>query len=210
MDAASEKSVRLPTFDGANKNYQLWWTRFQAYAMVYKFGEALVVGGEADMPASESMVIDETTPAGKLEAAAKKRNAIAMASFTMSFTSEGTMGLVYKAKTTTWPCGLVHTVVAALAKKYQPQDTITRVKLRQKLNKIKMKKNEDPAKLFEQISQIENKYNTAAFTIDSADLIAVVLDAAPKEYQAVLTAKQRRQGVNLTINNLEVMMNQHW
>ena len=101
MDTASEKSVRLPTFDGANKNYQLWWTRFQAYATVYKFGEALVVGGEADMPASESTVIDETTPAGKLEAAAKKRNAIAMASFTMSFTSEGTMGLVYKAKTTT-------------------------------------------------------------------------------------------------------------
>ena len=72
-------------------------------------------------------------------------------------------------------------MVAALAKKYQPQDTITRVELRQKLNKIKMKKNEDPAKLFEQISQIENKYNTAAFTIDSANLIAVVLDAASEK-----------------------------
>ncbi len=136
-----------------------------------------------------------------------------MANFIMSFTSEVTIGLVYKAKSTNWPGGLAHLVVAALAKKYQPQHTtITRIEQRQKLNKIKMKKNEDPAKLFEQISQIENKYryNTAAFTIDEADLIAVVLDAAPKEYQAVLTAEQRRQGVTLTIADLEITMNQHW
>ena len=122
--------------------------------MVYKFSEALTVGGEADLPASESTMLDETTPDSKLAAAAKKRNAIAMVSFTMAFTSEGTMGLVYKANTTNWPNGLAHMVVTSLAKKYQPQDTITRVELRQQLNKIKMKKNEDPAKLFEQISQI--------------------------------------------------------
>jgi hypothetical protein len=68
MDNATEKSVRLPTFDGTSKSYQFWWTRFQAYATVYEFGEALVVGGEADLPGAESTVLDETTADGKLNA----------------------------------------------------------------------------------------------------------------------------------------------
>ena len=28
------KSILLPTFDSETKNFQLWWTRFKAYASV--------------------------------------------------------------------------------------------------------------------------------------------------------------------------------
>jgi hypothetical protein len=28
-------------FDGAPKNFQIWWMRFVAYAMVYKFNKAI-------------------------------------------------------------------------------------------------------------------------------------------------------------------------
>jgi hypothetical protein len=52
-----------------------------------------------------------------------------------------------------------------------------------------MKKGKDPATLFEQICGIEIKYNTATKKIDEDDSIAVVLDAAPSEYQALLTSK---------------------
>jgi hypothetical protein len=49
-------------------------------------------------------VPDTSTPAGralaKVQAMAKQQNATAMANLTMAFTSEATMGLVYKAKTT--------------------------------------------------------------------------------------------------------------
>lgn len=34
-DLASEKGVKLPTLDGDGKKFQLWWTRFCAYASVY-------------------------------------------------------------------------------------------------------------------------------------------------------------------------------
>ncbi len=54
-----------------------------------------------------------------------------MANLSMAFTSEkGKMGLVYKAMTPEWPGGLAYLVVEALNKKYRPQGTITRVKLR--------------------------------------------------------------------------------
>ena len=211
MNSSSDKSVRLPMFDGAHKNFQLWWTRFVAYATVYKFVEAINKDApDPSMPASDAELLDETVDADKTKIAAKKRNAVAMANLSMAFTSEGTMGLVYKAMTSAWPNGLAHLVIKALFKKYQPQDTVTRVELRQMLNKIGMKKNADPATLFEQIASIENRYNTATSQVQQEDLIAVILDAAPMEYKSVLTAEQRVQGTNLTMSDLETVMNQHW
>jgi hypothetical protein len=42
-----------------------------------------------------------------------------------------------------------------------------------------MKKGDDPAMIFDQLSTIENKYNTLTRMIKKEDIIAVVLDAAP-------------------------------
>jgi hypothetical protein len=73
-------------------------------------------GGEADLPASDAeAVFDETSYDGKKKLTEKKRNAVAMASLMMTFTSETlSMGLVCKAMTDEWPGRLVHLVVDAL------------------------------------------------------------------------------------------------
>ncbi len=209
-DQAYAKSVRLPTFDGTDAEFQIFWMRFKAYAKVYKFASALKIGGEADMPASDAEVIDLTDVQGLRQEAAKKRNEIAIANFTMAITSEGTISLVYKAATADWPDGLAHLIVVAMLQRYMPQDTVTRVELRQMLNKVSMKPNDDPRVIFEQISTIENRYTTATQTIEKEDLIAVVLDAAAKDYQAVLTCEQRVRGQSVTLLDLETAMNQHY
>jgi hypothetical protein len=46
-DSASKKGVKLPNFDGDSKKFQLWWTRFCAYATVYKFRQALFEDGDS-------------------------------------------------------------------------------------------------------------------------------------------------------------------
>ena len=191
MDSAIEKTVKLPTFDGERKNFHVWWTRFKAYATVYRFSAALKIGGEADLPQKEDDVLDETKPDEKVKADARKRNGVAMANLAMAFTSETLMGLIYKATTTEYRGGLAHMVVEALFKKYEPDDKITRVEMRELLTKVSMKANQDPSTLFEQISAIQNRYNTSTRKIDEEDLIAVILKAAPKDYQAVLTIEQR-------------------
>ena len=88
METTTEKSVRLPTFDGDRKKFQLWWTRFGAYATVYKFDQALRIDEDEDMPDAQDTEIDTTTSQGKKMEAAKKRNALAMS---MAFTSDGSM-----------------------------------------------------------------------------------------------------------------------
>lgn len=210
MESTAEKTVKLPTFDGTHKKFPVFWMRFFAFAVVHKFSGALgKTAAEAALPANESDAIDPGD-AGKAARDAKSRNAVAMANFSMAFTTEAMMGLLYKAQTAEWPSGLAWKVVEGLFKKFQPQDTITRVELRQMLNKVSMKSNDDPATLFEQLSGIENRYNTPTQRLDPQDMIAVVLDAAPNEYKSILTAEQRLRAGGLNLGHLEEAMTQHW
>jgi hypothetical protein len=86
MESAGIKSLRLPPIDGKPDKFQVWWTRLKAYAGVFGYLAALQPGRETNMPATDKSTINEMTDAGKLQAAAKKRNAIAVANLTMSFT----------------------------------------------------------------------------------------------------------------------------
>jgi hypothetical protein len=82
---------------------------------------------------------------------------LAMASFTMAFTREGIMGLVSKAKIKEWPEGLAYLVAQELSRKFKPNDIISEVGMRQKLNQVSMKKGSDPAILFESLAAIEGQ-----------------------------------------------------
>jgi hypothetical protein len=181
-----------------------------AYASVHQLTQALKTGAEMTiMPARDDTVVDPTTQPDV--AKAKKRIAIAMANLTMAFTSKMIMGLVYKAQTEEWPGGLAHLVVAAWSKaKYMPDDVITKVELRQMLSKVKMKKDEEPSILFEELSAIKNRFNKPGQQIPDDDLIAAVLMAAPKEYVSILTAEQWSKGIALRLTDLESAMTQHW
>ena len=75
------------------------------------------------------------------------------------------------------------------------------------LNQISMSRKEDPVMLFEQLSKIENQFST---TINKADAITIVMDAAPDEYQAILNTEQRAKGDEITLQDLVETMDQQW
>ena len=68
-----------------------------------------------------------------------------------------------------------------------------RVELRTMLNKVAMKRDEDPFTLFDQISAIDNKLNTKEKNIEEEELIVVVMAEAPEQYASTLTSESRRQ-----------------
>ena len=86
---------------------------------------------------------------------AKQRNETAIASLTMAFLKESQIGWIYEAQTSDYPDGLAYLVIDQLLAKYKPTDTISRVELCQKLNKIKMKNIDNLKKLFKQISAVQ-------------------------------------------------------
>jgi hypothetical protein len=87
---------------------------------------------------------------------------------------------------------------------------MTRVELCQQLNRVSMKRNENPAVMFKELAAIKNQYNMASKKIEEADLIAVIIDAALKEYQSVLTNERLRQGNLIAVDDMRDAMNAHW
>jgi hypothetical protein len=79
-------------------------------------------------------------------------------------------------------------IADALRHKYQPQDTMTRVELCHQLNKVTMKKGDGPPTLL--LEQIRTDKHALTRMIEKEDLTAVVIDAAPQEYQSVLVSEQ--------------------
>jgi hypothetical protein len=73
MESSAVKSLKLPTFDGKKDKFQTWWTKFTAHASVFGFREALIIGGESDMPVRDTAALDPASEADKPKIAAKKR-----------------------------------------------------------------------------------------------------------------------------------------
>jgi len=162
MESATDKSVKLPMFRGDRSDFAIYWIRLKAYASVQKYGDILVETRNVDLPdmASSVLALDATVAAEKLQIDAVKKNAMAMANFTMSFQTEQLMQLVIKSITVGYPEGLAHTVVAGLIKKFQPNDRMSKVELIKAMSKVHMSEEEDPTVLFEMLSGIENRFRT--------------------------------------------------
>jgi hypothetical protein len=159
------------------------------------------------MPLSESAAIDKTTDARKVQATAKHQNALAVAILTMVFETEGLLGMIFKAMSNVWPTGLAYIVVVVqLVKKCNPNDRVSQVELIMMLNRVTMKVTEDPSILFEQVSAIQNQYDTVTHKIDEEELIAAVMGAAPKEYISVITTKQRAKSDMITLEDLDAVL----
>ena len=174
------KAAKLPEFDGTKESFPSWWKRFEAYATLHQYDEAIQKDRlDPDLPASDRVVINETSERGKKQVAAKTRNKLAFAALTSALVTEADLDLTETAKPTAWPKGLAHNVVVALFAKYQPMDTITLVELRRALAKVSIKKKERPSRLFEQIAAIKNRYTDTTTQLSREEVIAVVMSAAP-------------------------------
>jgi hypothetical protein len=81
--------------------------------------------------------------------------------------------------------------------------------MRQKLNQVNMNKGSNPTILFETLAAIEDQYDGFR-AIEEADLTSIVLNVATDEYQKVLTAEQSANGDNMTLQDLKIVMTQHY
>ena len=202
------RGIKLPLYDGNRDTFQMWWTKFMAYAIFYKFYAAIAGDGpEADLPAKEELGTTET----KENEEARKRNSLAMCSFTMAFQTESLLTLIYKAQTSDWPSGLAAAVKSALFKKYCPDDIMAEVELEAMLNQVKMKgKKSEPSTMFEQVNAIRNRFKSTKVKINEARLMATIISRAPTEYKAIISTTQQIEKNNLTMDILEEAMQNHW
>ena len=204
-----ERSVPCPSFNGKDEAFQVWWTKFRAFATTKGFVNALL-SREQDLPPTENANLDEENETDKAKIKARARNSLAMAYLLSAFKAEADISLAYETMDDDWPGGLAYKVVEKMMEIYKPQDTVTEVEVYEKLMRVKMKKKEDPKTLFEQVSAIANWYNSSSRKLPKEQLIAVVLQAAPNEYASVLNAEQEKRGKDLELSHLRAVMNRYY
>ena len=163
---------------------------------------------DADLPATQADLdaLDPKSNADKPGIRAGLRNDTAVAQLTMAFQTAGLLDKVNQAKTTDRSDGLATSIVARLKRDYQPIDRISRVKMRRKLNVVRMKNDDDPKVIFEQISTIRNHYAGSGVVVKDEDLMASVMEKAPEKYASVLAVEERVKGDTLTLDDLEQAM----
>jgi hypothetical protein len=77
------------------ENFQVWWTRYQAFAMVAGFGDMLLPTKSVALPLTED-TRNGTAEEQEAQVKAVRRNAVAIANFTMAFKAESLMALIYR------------------------------------------------------------------------------------------------------------------
>ena len=102
---SESKSVSVPSFSGKEEDFDLFWPRFEAYANMKGFAEALEWEvPDADLPAEEKTLNADPDIKAK-QLAALKRNKAAMASLTLAFKTKACMNMINEAKTEQYPKG---------------------------------------------------------------------------------------------------------
>jgi hypothetical protein len=211
MSGHGEGKARIPTFDGKLESYEEFEMQWNAFGQVEVFSDALMARGHPDMLMDHKTVIpDDGQGQGKKQARAKKENAKAVAYYTLELKSARLRAMINTAKTDEWPGGEAWMINAALVKKYRPDDIIAAAESSHILNDVSMKKNEDPAILFEQLAEIEVAYADTTIKITEQGCIGVVFATAAEKYHSVLTSEQRTKGADLTMDDIEDAVNQLW
>ena len=163
---------------------------------------------EPDLPESEAAALNSDANIAEKQKMAKKRNAIAFANLTAALDSPSLIGILMRAQTTEWPSGLACNVLKQLFEKYEPKDTVSLIdmnRLKQKIGLTNAQGNHQ--ELFEQMAAIENQFKTE---IPEAEEVDMAIEKLPVEYQSVLTAEMRKEGIGITSSHIESAAFQHW
>jgi hypothetical protein len=113
------------------------------------------------------------------------------------------MNVVNRTKTAEWPSGQAWEIRKSLDESITPKDLPARVKMLSELSQVELKPEEHPKILFDKISAIQCKY---AQEYSTADAIATILRAAPREYARVIASVHINKGSNMTENDLKTAM----
>jgi hypothetical protein len=208
-DGGSLKTIKIPTFDGKEKNYYSWWMKFMAFCAMSGLTAALGTRAKADLTNNEVPQAGESNDQKK----ARSRNLQAMHVLTLSFASEKLYNIINSSKTIAWPSGLVHRVVVALNMKYQPTDEISGVEARVELSKLVLKYKKDPEEFFESMIAVKNKYAHSQGALTDQDLIAHTMAVASGGYKLVIgtvTEIKAQANTRITLESLQEALYQHY
>ena len=90
---------------------------------------------------------------------------------------------------------------------YRPKDQTSLVEMNQAINKVNMNENDNPKKLFRQLTIIQTQYGKAA---TPELLMAKAISVTPEKFKQLVTSEQINKGNGFKLADLKNVMNTHW
>ena len=165
---------------------------------------------DSRMPDKHDSKLDLSKDDDKAKKEALNQNNLAVAIYTLSFTSNQLVNMIYESCNDDFPGGRAWEIAEALDKKYEPVDMMTIVERKNDLEKIKMTGKDHPSILFEQLCGIKNKFKKSAAKLSDKEMQAYVIEKAPACYLQSITNARVQHGDKCTCDNLEEAMEIFW
>lgn len=171
-----------------NEELSTWEMRFMPYAQEKGFSAALLPSFDSRLPSAETDVLDETKPNEKLQIDACDMNAKAMWALLQALTRYNNTNKIkaeQRRQAATWPGGKAWKVWEALQKEYLPNDVTTEAEMERALERVTLRKKDNPTKILDNIAMIECKFNKL---VTDKKRRAIVMMAGSKDYTQVIGA----------------------
>jgi len=91
MTETTKTLKNLPTWNGNHEGFQLWWTRFRAYASKEGWAKALKPEFKSELPDKEEGAFSSDTTVARAQKNAIKLNAEAVWAISMALTTNSIM-----------------------------------------------------------------------------------------------------------------------
>ena len=193
MTIDSSKSVSLPAFTGEKDDYAMWQRKFNSYAVIKNFSQALKKDFKLPAKPEGSSLSEE-------EKKAVEKNELAIARLTMSFMTDEDMQIIEQSATEDYLEGIARVVMKELQDHHRPMDRLAVIETETEMRELRMSKDEDPNKFFKALVVIQSKYS-ACKKYDDESLISIVISKAPACFHNILTQELRSKGNAVTLND---------
>ena len=174
------KGLECPKFLGNEEEYQVWITKFEAYAKVK--GCYKVMAGTEVPPLAIQAV--RTAPKQKVE----EKNDTGYCTMLLAMDTTGkAFTMVALVKTMELPEGCLKTAYDSIKRTYAPNTTTQAVMLKKEFSNCKPKSGKtDPDVWFNELESLKMRLAIMGSTISEDDMLAHLLLNVTKEYEGVV------------------------
>jgi len=204
MSDMSSGLLKIPQFTGKKEEFPLWQSQIEAMMSIKGVSYCLSENFKDALPSTEAAVLalDESKPDEKKQIQAVKDNKLAFSYLTMALNSPSMLKMVHASKTNEWPGGRVDFLMSKLLKKFMPKDEMAVAELMLGLFQLKLKPDQDPEELGDEMASLENMY---ACPLEDKEKVAAIMAAAGSKYADVIlqeTKKLQARGETVTAEAL--------
>lgn len=179
-----EKAIRILTFDGQDKNWNMWSKKFLARASYQGYKEVLV--SDSIVVPSASEILSDAKDSDKQKLKLRVANQKAYDALILAMSDETCFNLVDESKTTALPEGDARKAWLNLEEKFRPTKGLAMMEVLTKFNRSILKEGDDPLPWILELEKLRSQLKKLKVDKSDDDILIHIMGNVPKAYEATI------------------------